>query len=51
MKTYAILYYDFCGEIALLTVPGLNSTDARNYALEYYSHLISERNFIQAVKV
>lgn len=51
MKTYAILYYDFCGDVAVLTVPGFDSTDARDYALNYYSHLISENNFIKAVKV
>lgn len=51
MKTYAILYYDFCGDVTLITVAGLNATEARNYALNYYSHLISENNFIKAVKV
>lgn len=51
MKTYAILYYDFSGDVALLTVPGLNSEDAKNYAINYYSNLIDEKNIIKVVKV
>lgn len=51
MKTYVILYYDFRGDVAMITVPGLNATDARDYALASYSHLILENNFIKAVRV
>lgn len=52
MKTYAILYYDFIGNVALLTVPAQSTTDAKNYALENFSNLISgEGNFIKAVAV
>lgn len=51
MSTYAILYYDFDGDVAVLTVPGINSIDARNYAINHYSHCITENNFIKAVRV
>lgn len=51
MRTYAILYHAFGGGVEVITVPGLNSEDARSYALEHYSHLITERNFIKAVYV
>ena len=51
MKTYAILYYDFSGDVAMITVPGLNATDARDYALNHYSHLIVENSIIKVVKV
>lgn len=51
MKTYAILYYAFNGAIDVLTVPGLNSQDAREYALSYYSNIITDNNIIKVVKV
>lgn len=52
-KTYAILYYAFNGAVDVLTVPGSNSEDAKNYAIAigYYSNLIDEKNIIKVVKI
>lgn len=51
MKTYAILYYNFIGDVAVLTVPGIDCQDAKEYAINNYSHLIEEKNIITAVRV
>ena len=51
MDEQTISIFDFCGDVALLTVSGLTATEAKEYALNYYSNLITENNFIKAVKV